>query len=128
MPETIYSDLKRDFERHPVKRDITLATNEIAVKNSIINLIFTGPYERYRKPTLGAGIPQDLFENISPETEYQVEKRIEETITNYEPRANLISVKALAQNDLNNYVVTITFSVKNSFDPITISQILRRIR
>ena len=128
MTDIIYSDLRKDFAQHPIKKDILLNNNENAVKDSIMNLVFTAPYERYRQPTVGAGIPQDLFENIGPQTEFEVRKRIEETIQNNEPRAILEGVIVKANNDLNNYTVTITFRTINSFTPIVIENILRRVR
>jgi phage baseplate assembly protein W len=117
--EPLYRDLRASFEKHPVNNDLLLLTDENAVKNSIKNLIFTGNYERYRQPSLGAGIPQDLFENITPQTEYSVQKRIEEAIKNYEPRALL---------NHNGYDVSIVFELVNSTQPIVLNQILRRVR
>jgi len=128
MTDIIFSDFKKDLSIHPLKRDLLRLTNEEAVKESVKNIVFTGKYERYRRPSFGAGIPQDLFENISPSTEYEVKTRITEAINNYEPRANLISVIVVANNDHNNYSVTIVFKTVNSFEPITLSNILRRIR
>jgi len=126
--QIIYRDFKKTFAAHPVKRDVMVNNNEEAVKDSIINLIFTAPYERYRQPRLGAGIPSELFENLSPTTEYEVQKRIEETIQNNERRAILEGVVVKANYDQNNYSVTIVFRTINSFQPVTISQILRRVR
>ena len=124
----IYSDIRKSFAAHPLSGDILLNTNEDAVKDSIINLIFTGKYERYRKIRIGAGIPQDLFDNITQETEYEVKTRIQETIENYEPRANIINISVTANNDSNHYEVVIVFNTVNSFKEITINNILRRIR
>jgi phage baseplate assembly protein W len=126
--EPLYRDIRASFEKHPVNNDLLLLTDENAVKNSIKNLIFTGNYERYRQPSLGAGIPQDLFENITPQTEYSVQKRIEEAIKNYEPRALLKSVICVATPDHNGYDVSIVFELVNSTQPVVLNQILRRVR
>lgn len=123
----IFTDINKTFELHPLNDDIQLNRDEAAVRDSIINLIFTGPYDRYRKPNLGAGIPQDLFENISPQTEFEVRTRIETAINNYEPRAKLIEV-LVSVTDQNAYSVTIAFTTKNSFTPIIIDRILTRRR
>lgn len=128
MAEVIYSDLKKDFGIHPIKRDILMNNNEAAVRDSVINLVFTNPYERYRQARLGAGIPADLFENMSPSTEYEVQKRIEETINNHERRAILEGVIVKANYDQNNYSVTIVFRTITSFEPVVINNILKRIR
>jgi len=128
MKQVIYRDLKKSFDKHPVNNDLLTISEEDAVKDSLMNIIFTSPYERYRNPTFGAGIPADLFENLSPQTEYQVKNRIENAINTYEPRAILLDVRVSANNDQNYYAVTIQFRVKNSFETITVENILRRIR
>jgi phage baseplate assembly protein W len=128
MRQVIYRDLKKTFDKHPVSNDLLTISEEDAVKDSIMNIIFTSPYERYRKPTFGAGIPADLFENMSPQTEYQVKNRVENAINTYEPRAILIDVAVAANNEQNYYIVTIAFRVRNSFQTIIIENILRRIR
>lgn len=128
MMSDLFIDLNKTFALHPVSDDILLNRNEAAVKESITNLIFTGPYERYRQPRLGAGIPQDLFENISPQTEYNVRERIKAVIANYEPRANLERVHVSVLPDQNAYSVTIVFTLVNSFTPVTIEKILTRRR
>jgi phage baseplate assembly protein W len=124
----LFSDLKRNFDTHPITNDVLMVTEEEAVKSSIFNIIFTSPYERYRNPRFGAGIPADLFENLSPQTEYQVKNRIVSAINTYEKRATLLDVIVTANNDQNNYSVTIKFITKNSFEPVIIENILRRIR
>jgi phage baseplate assembly protein W len=126
--DVIYSDFKASFDVHPIKQDLVLSVEEVAVKTAIKNIVFTAPYERYRKPTFGAGIPQDLFSLITPETEYEVQQRISMAIANFEPRAVLKGVKCVATPDKNGYDVTIIFTVVNKTQPITLNQILRRVR
>jgi len=124
----IYSDIPTNLDVHPIKEDIVLLTNEAAVKRSIRNLLLTDPYERFFNPGLGSGIRQSLFENMGLETEYILTEKIKETIINYEPRANLHSVKVKAQFDDNAYSATIVFSVLNRTTPVTLDLILRRVR
>jgi phage baseplate assembly protein W len=124
----IYSDLTTNFNIHPTRGDVTLLSDEVAVKRSIINLMFTEPYERFFRPNIGAGLKAYLFDNISLDTEFMIKEKIIETIRNYEPRANVINVSVTANADENMYVASIIFSVLNSINPVTLEVILRRVR
>lgn len=122
------TDLTTNFNVHPIKGDLVLLSDTDAVKRSIRNLVLTDPYERFFNPTLGSGVKQSLFENISRDTENILRIRITETIENFEPRANLISVVVKALPDQNAYNVTIIFSVNNNTQPVQLGFILRRVR
>jgi len=128
MTTTLYSDIPTNLDVHPIKEDIVLLTNETAVKRSIRNLILTDPFERPFNSGIGSGIRRSLFENIGQDTEFVITEKIKETITNNEPRANLINVKVKALIDENGYSATIVFSVLNSLTPITLDLILARVR
>lgn len=125
---TIYSDIPTNFTIHPIKEDLVLLTNEMAVKNSITNLLLTDPFERFFNPGIGGGIKQSLFENIGPDTEYILKEKITENIINYEPRARLYSVTVKALSDENSYSVTIVFSIVNNTTPVTMNLVLKRVR
>ena len=126
--QNIYSDLTTNFIIHPVKGDVILTANEVAVKRSILNLMFTDPYERFFNPHIGAGLKSFLFENINLDTEFIIREKIKESIINYEPRANVISISVTAVPEDNMYTASIVFSVLNSINPITLEVILRRVR
>jgi phage baseplate assembly protein W len=126
--ENIYLDLTTNLIIHPIKGDIILLKDEIAVKRSIINLMFTQPYERFFSPNIGAGLTGYLFENISQDTEYIIREKIIEVISNFEPRANIINVSVKAIPDENLYNAKIIFSVLNNINPLTLEVILRRVR
>ena len=126
--KNIYSDLTTNFVIHPIKGDLVLSTDEVAVKKSIMNLLFTDPYERFFNPNIGAGLKSYLFENISQDTEFIIREKIRESIINYEQRANLINVIVTAVPEDNMYTASIVFSVLNSINPVTLEVILRRVR
>jgi predicted component of type VI protein secretion system len=58
----------------------------------------------------------------------KIEREIEETINNFEPRAEVSKVTAVASPDENRYNVELEFFVINSPNPITINFFLERIR
>ena len=126
--ERTYRDLDLSFNIHPVKKDISKHLNEYAVINSVKNLISTNFFERPFRPQIGSGLRSLLFENVDPIISAQIERAIQETITNYEPRVEISDVFVTAYPDENRYNVTMTFFIINNPNPITIDFFLERIR
>jgi phage baseplate assembly protein W len=126
--ERTFRDLDLNFTIHPVKKDINVHKNEYAVINSVKNLILTNHYERPFQPELGSNLKRLLFENIDNVVAAQLEREIEETITNFEPRVQVSSVTAVPSPDENRYDVELEFFVINNPNPITINFFLERIR
>lgn len=126
--ERTYKDLDLSFNIHPVKKDVTKNINEYAVINSVKNLISTNFFERPFRPQIGSGLRSLLFENVDPIISAQIERAIQETITNYEPRVEISDVFVTAYPDENRYNVTMTFFIINNPNPITIDFFLERIR
>jgi phage baseplate assembly protein W len=123
-----FSDLDLNFTIHPVKKDINRYTNETAVMNSIKNLILTNHYERPFQPNIGSNVRRLLFENMDTITATTLEKEIEQTIRNYEPRANISRLNVSPDYDNNGFKVYMEFFVVNRTTPITINFFLQRIR
>lgn len=126
--KSLYSDFYTDFFQNPVSLDVALNRDEEAVKQSIRNLLLTDRGERPFQPQLGSDLRQLLFENMMPDTVLLAKQMVRETIENYEPRANLISVDILAQEDVNRIAVVIVFNVINSQEDITLVTTLARVR
>lgn len=124
----IYSDMFTNLDVHPNKLDLALHYNEDSVIRSIRNILLTDRGEKLFNPLFGSDIRALLFEHFSPQTESDLKHYIQLAIGNYEPRVNLIDVIVSALPDESAYVVTITFSVINRSDPITIDILLNRIR
>lgn len=123
-----YTDIKPDLNPHPNTRDLTLDSEELAVKSSIRNIVFTDKYERFHNPSFGAGIPQNLFDNITRSTEYEITNRTREAILTYEPRVRNVQVFCDAADEDNKVKVTIFFTTINITKPITLQLILKRVR
>lgn len=123
-----FRDLDLNFTAHPVRKDINIFKNEYAVINAVKNLILTNHYERPFQPELGSNIRRLLFENVDSVMAAQIEREIEETIINFEPRVQVSKVTANAAPDENRYNVELEFFIINSPDPITINFFLERIR
>jgi phage baseplate assembly protein W len=59
-----YSDLDLNFTIHPVKKDINRNIGEMAVINSVKNLILTNHYERPFQPDICSNVRRLLCENL----------------------------------------------------------------
>ena len=123
-----FKDFYNNFDTHPVRKDLFVLSDVDDIKNSIKNLIFTDPGERFFNPYLGGGIKQSLFEDVSAVTSYNIQTQVEATIENFEPRAKLIAVYVTPYADENAYNIQIVFSTINNPAPITFDVLLTRVR
>ncbi len=123
-----FKDLDLNFQIHPVRKDINVFKNEYAIINAVKNLVLTNFYERPFQPQLGSNVRRLLFENIDTVIASQLERSIEETILNFEPRVQISRITALPKPDENKYSVELEFFVVNNASPITINFFLERVR
>ena len=123
-----FVDLNLDFTRNIVTNDIVKIEGVDAVKRSVKNLIQTNFYERPFHPELGCGIRELLFENFTPVTGIFIRRKVEEVITNFEPRARISQVAVNEQPDRNGIEVTVYFYVMNMPNPVSVTTVLQRIR
>ena len=128
LNQVVYKDVDTFFDIHPVTRKLNVLTNNAAVARSVKNLVLTNKGERPYQPFLGCDVRNQLFELNDGMVESEVEDTISEVISQYEPRAELISVDADIKPDQHSVEVTITFRVVNQQDPISINLMLERVR
>jgi phage baseplate assembly protein W len=88
----------------------------------------TNHYERPFQPELGSNIRRLLFEQTDSVIAAQIEREISEVIGNFEPRAQVSKVVAIASPDENRYDIRLEFFIINNSNPITINFFLERIR
>ena len=115
-----YKDLDLNFMVHPIRKDINKVTNQMAVINSIKNIILTSHYEKPFQPEIGSNVRRLLFENMDTITATTLEKEIAQTIKNYEPRANISRLNVGPDYENNGFNVYMEFYVINRTNPITI--------
>lgn len=123
-----FSDLDLNFTMHPVKKDINRHINEVAVVNSVKNLILTNHYERPFQPDIGSNVRRILFENMDAISATTLQNEIIQTIKNYEPRINVSKLVVSPDYENNGFTVYMEFFVINRTTPITINFFLERIR
>ena len=123
-----FKDIDLDFERNPVTNDVNTVDNVVAIKRAVKNLIQTNFYERPFQPELGCGIRELLFENFTPMTKVFLERKIEEVLTNYEPRVEVQNIAVDDDQDRNRLVVDIYFYVVGVPGPQVVETFLQRVR
>ena len=124
----IYKDLDLDFGRNTVTNDVNKLTDVEAVKRSVRNLINTNHFERPFHPEIGGNVRALLFENITPLTALNLQRKIEEVLSNFEPRAKITQILADPDIDRNGYRLEIRFYVIGIQNPITVETFLERLR
>ena len=124
----LYSDIDFTFTKKPVTGDVALSYDEQAIIRSVRNLLSTRHYERPFNPDLGSNLDALLFEMVSPLTSIAIQKEIQLTIENYEPRAIVKSIIVNAKPDQNAYDVTLNFYIQNATLPTTVTLLLERNR
>ena len=123
-----FRDIDLDFNRNAVTNDVAVVEDVVAVKRAVKNLIQTNFYERPFHPELGCGIRELLFENFTPMTKIFLQRKIEEVLINYEPRAQLQNVDVDDDQDGNRLVVDIYFYVVGVPGPQVVQTFLQRVR
>ena len=124
-----YTDLDLFFGRKTSDSDIRKVTDVQAVKRSIRNLVQLNTYEKPFRPDISGGVRVMLFEPMSPVTAVVIARKIEDVITNFEPRARLVSVRTFPDFDRNAYEVSVEFFVVNTpTEIVDLSIMLERLR
>jgi phage baseplate assembly protein W len=123
-----YKDLDLNFLVHPIRKDINKLTNEMAIINSIKNIILTSHYEKPFQPDFGSNVRKLLFENLDIITASALEREIEQTIRNFETRVRVVSVRAIPDFNNNGFSVQMEFYIINQTSPVSISFLLERLR
>lgn len=109
-------------------KDIITMTNELAVLESVKNIVSTEPRERVMRPTFGCALSRFLFEPIDAITSSIIKKTIYEAIYQHESRVENVVVDIIENPDQNSYVINITFNMKTSNTTQTLSLDVNKIR
>ena len=124
----IYKDLDLDFGRNTVTNDVNKLTDVESVKRSVRNLINTNHFERPFHPEIGGNIRALLFELMTPLTALNLQRKVEEVLKNFEPRANVTQILADPDIEKNGYRLEIKFYVIGIQNPVVVETFLERLR
>ena len=106
-----YRDIALSFFANPMSGDVGKKTGADAVKQALIAILKTNYNERLFDPEFGTDIRGSLFEQMNPITEQRMRKKIEAAIARHEPRAEVLGVSVIAQEEQNRYEISILFNV-----------------
>ena len=110
-----FKDISLSFKRHPVTNDIGVLKNENAIKKSVRNLVQTIPNERFFNSSLGSDVRDSLFANVPGFVDFGtasiIERQIQTTIENFEPRIDNLVVNVDPRPDLNEFEVNVFFDI-----------------
>ena len=106
-----FKDISLSFSPHPVTNDLTVIKNENAIKKSVRNLVQTIPTERFFNSILGTDIRSTLFDFCDFGTASVIERQIQTSIENFEPRVDNLVVEVFPRPDQNEFEVNIYFDI-----------------
>jgi phage baseplate assembly protein W len=106
-----FRDVSFTFKRNPLTNDIISIKNETAIARSVRNIVYTIPGEMPFNPQFGTNISRSLFENMDNISAMTLKDQITFSVTRFEPRVNLLSVKVDPIFDNNEYNVTIIYEI-----------------
>ena len=106
-----FKDLSMTFQANPLNDDLIALKNANAIARSVRNIDFTLPGEKFFNPNFGSRITESLFENIDEISASIIIDEIRESIDNYEPRVELIDVKAFPNYENNAFDVNIVYEI-----------------
>ena len=122
-----FKDISMSFQVNPLNNDLISIKNETAIARSVRNLIFTLPGERFFNENLGSRVSQTLFENMDEISASVIKDEITNTINNYEPRVDLISVDVSPNydnNELQNFLLNEAFNNDDSIEePLNLDKV-----
>ena len=113
-----FKDISLSFTPHPVTKDLTILKNENAIKKSVRNLVQTIPTERFFNSVLGSEVRDSLFEFVDFGTASVIQDQILNTIENFEPRVDDVSVEVGPRPDTNEFEVTVFFTIVGQETPV----------
>lgn len=127
IPRTV--DLDLNFTRNPITSDVSMVTQNNAVKRSLRNLVFFNFLEKPFNPAINVGLRSLLFELNDPFAQLDIEESLRDIIKRYEPRVDVKQIKFNENNiDRNAMDMTIYFSVSGQDNIDATSVTIKRVR
>ena len=114
-----FKDINITFKKHPVTNDLVVSKDASAIKQAIVNLLLTNKGERPFNYDYGSDIRSYLFEPLDFGTAQQIQSNIEYSISNWEPRIDILELNVIPNFDDNGFDVELTYVIIGSDNPPT---------
>jgi len=122
-----YKDIDLTFTAKP-SGEIYKKVDAAAVKQAVKNLLLTSPGEKPFNPQFGGGLNRLLFELLDDDAEDEIDDLIRISISNFEPRALVVSTDIKPAPDSNSIRVTVVFQVRNTGEQVVLETTITRFR
>ncbi len=106
-----FKDISMSFQYNPLNNDLIALKNETAISRSVRNIVFTLPGEKFFDSNFGSRISNSLFENVDEISASIIRDEIRNSITNYEPRVELLDVQTTPDYDNASFDVLIQYRI-----------------
>jgi len=138
VQEYTYADIFLDLQEEPIGysgnfrdvpgrgRDIKIAYDMNAIKNSLINLFNTIPGERLLLPDYGSDLRRYIFDPISDMQAVTIMREVYSSIKRWEPRITVTNIEVNGFKDTNDYDINIYIRVPFSKAPFSFKGVLQR--
>lgn len=123
-----YKDISLSMAMNPVTNDIVAVTGAQAVIRAIKVLLSTHAGEVPFFPSFATSLKRLLFEPIDAITTSLIETEIRSVIDTYEPRARVITLVAIPDEENNSYQIDLEIEIISTAQSVAFSVFLKRIR
>ena len=124
-----YSDVDLKFRKHPWSHDVIIKYDEDSAKQALMTLFMTNTYEKRFDPRFGLGFSGMVFELLTPITKITLLKNIQNQVTYYEPRIQIVDLQVNVLPDSNAVSVDFYFYVVSNPNNVqTLTLAFQRIR
>ena len=105
------TDLDLNFSAHPVSGDVSIKTNNDAIKQSIKNILFYSSLEKPFNTQFNLNLREYLFLNWSILYETDLKKQIFDILSTYEPRITINAIQITVDPDNHTLSISIDYSI-----------------
>lgn len=106
-----FKDIDLSFKVNPINYDVFVLKNQNSIARSIRNIVLTSHGERFFNQNFGGEITRALFENYDNVNSSIIKDKISNSIKNYEPRVELLSIDLIFDEQEYTLKVSIKYNI-----------------